>query len=103
MTVFITQGWMRVAATMPGPELAAYGWNVREPRDKGDKRRRDGRTVQVRVRAAVRTNQAACRQKRQFLGTGSRPKNPCRVRNAGGFLRLRRSRGLFGPAGSCDP
>ena len=26
-----------------------------------------------------------------------------RVRSAGGFLRLRRSRGLFGPAGSCVP
>ena len=90
---------MRVAATMPGLKTAAYGWNVREPWREGDKRRREclmrraqdaekacpakrlksaesriGRTVQVCVRAAVRSNQAACRRKRQFLGTCSRPK-----------------------------
>jgi hypothetical protein len=98
---------------MPGLTTAAYGWNVRELREKGHKRRRAcpakrsksatqiacptkrdfclavarkseggsaasrvGRTVQVRVRAAVRSNQAACRQKRQFLGTCSKPQSP---------------------------
>src|SRR5688572_18072307 len=39
-------------------------------------RSRVGRTVQVHVRAAVRPNQAACRRKRQFLGTCSRPQSP---------------------------
>src|SRR5687767_2979685 len=61
---------------MPGLKNADYGWNVREPRDKGDKRRRDGRTVQVHVRAAVRPNQAVCPQKGQFLGTCSKPQSP---------------------------
>ena len=42
-------------------------------------RSRIGRTVQVHVRAAVRTNQAACRRKRQFLGTCSKPKSPSRA------------------------
>jgi hypothetical protein len=65
-----------VAATMPGLKNADYGWNVREPRDKGDKRRRDWRTVQVHVRAAVRPNQAVCPQKGQFLGTCSKPQSP---------------------------
>src|SRR5687768_18555471 len=39
-------------------------------------RSRVGRTVQVHVRAAVRPNQAACRRKRQFLGTCSKPQSP---------------------------
>ena len=46
---------------------------ARMPCEARKARSRVGRTVQVRVRAAVRTNQAACRQKRQFLGTCSRP------------------------------
>src|SRR5687767_14875374 len=89
MTVFIAQGWMRWPLRCRAWRLADYGWNVREPRDKGDKRRRDGRTVQVHVRTAVRSNQAACPQKGQFLGTCSKPIKSIRVRNADGWLRLR--------------
>ena len=106
MTVFIAQGWMRWPLRCRARELADYGWNVREPRAEGDQtparipakrvsakpgyalrsaqaRSRGGRTVQVHVRAAVRPNQAACRQKRQFLGTCSRSAKSIRVRNAG--------------------
>src|SRR5690242_7622331 len=88
MTVFIAQGWTRWPLRCRARVLASYGWNVRDRENKGDKRRRDGRTVQVRVRAAVCTNQAVCRQKRQFLGTRSRPNKSIRVRNAGVFLLL---------------
>ena len=45
MTVFIAQGWMRWPLRCRARELADYGWNVREPRDKGHQtpaRRADG-------------------------------------------------------------
>ena len=36
MTVFIAQGWMRWPLRCRARELAAYGWNVREPWKEGD-------------------------------------------------------------------
>jgi hypothetical protein len=62
---------------LAGPEISRITDGTSGSRGtEGDKRRRGGRTVQVRVRAAVRPNQAACRRKRQFLGTCSRPQSP---------------------------
>ena len=126
MTVFIAQGWMRVAATTPGLKDADYGWNVREPWRKGDKRRRacpakrlrrePGRALRsAKARSMGRADgPSACpggsphepggvATKAPIPGDTQQAEKSIRVRNAGGFLRLRRSRGFFGPAGSCDP
>ena len=120
MTVFIAQGWMRWPLRCRARELRLTDGTSGSRGRRAIKRRRAclatrvsaklgralrsaqarsrvGRTVQVHVRAAVRSNQAACRQKRQFLGTCSRPVKSIRVRNAGEELRqwpVRLSHGL---------
>ena len=58
MTVFIAQGWTRWPLRCRARELAAYGWNVREPWKEGDQ-------TPARMPCEARKRQAwACPAKR---------------------------------------
>ena len=114
MTVFIAQGWMRWPLRCRARELRLTDGTSGSRGRRAIKRRRACPAKRVSAKQGRADGSSACpggspsepggvSTKGAIPGDMQQAAKSIRVRNAGGWLRLRRSRGLFGPAGSCDP